>query len=244
MPVVTTVGQAFLTSLSNAFNLLLTFIPRFIGFLVILLLGWLIASLLTRAVSFVLKKLGFERLDARIGLDRLLQNTGMRLDSITILGRIVYWFVFLIFLVSAVDALGLTSVSSILNELITYIPNVFVAVLILFLGALAAGFVAQIVRGATASARVGNPRLFAILARVAILGFAGLIALEQLQIAPALLNILFTAVIGGAALAFGLAFGLGGQETARRLLARGTADLLPTPPASTNLPDTTSAQQP
>jgi hypothetical protein len=242
MPVVTTVGQAFLTSLSNAFNLLLTFIPRFVGFLIILLLGWLIASLLTRAVCFVLKKLGFERMDARIGLDRLLQNSGIQLDAVAILGRIVYWFVFLIFLVSAVDALGLTSVSSLLNELITYIPNVFVAVLILFLGALAASFVAQIVRGATTSAHVGNPRLFAILARVAVLGFAGLIALEQLQIAPALLNILFTAVIGGAALAFGLAFGLGGQETARRLLARGTADLLPTTPTSANLPDT--AQQP
>src|SRR5579883_1419956 len=90
MPVVTTISQAFLTSLSSAFNLLLTFIPRFVGFLIILLLGWIIASLLSRAVGFVLKKLGFERLDARIGLDRLLQNTGMRLDSITILGRIVY----------------------------------------------------------------------------------------------------------------------------------------------------------
>src|SRR5579883_1522941 len=87
MPVVTTISQAFLTSLSSAFNLLLTFIPRFVGFLIILLLGWIIASLLARAVSFVLRKLGFERLNTRIGLDRLFQNSGIQFDVVTILGR-------------------------------------------------------------------------------------------------------------------------------------------------------------
>jgi hypothetical protein len=225
MPVVNNIGQAFLTSLSNALNLVLTFVPKFLGFLVILLIGWIIANVLSRAVMFVLRRIGFERLGARIGLDRLEQSTGMQLNTVTILGRIVYWFVFLIFLVPAVDALGLTAVSGILNELIAYIPNVFVAVLVLFLGMLAASFVADIVRGATAAAGVGNPHLFAAIARYAIIAFAGLIALEQLQIAPALLNILFTAVIGGAALAFGLAFGLGGQDAARRLLDRSTAEL-------------------
>jgi len=92
---------------------------------------------------------------------------------------------------------------------------------VLFLGALAATVVADIVRGATASANVGNPNLFANLARYAIIGFAALIALEQLQIAPALLNILFTAIVGSAAIALGLAFGLGGQDTARKWLSRG-----------------------
>ncbi len=104
--------------------------------------------------------------------------------------------------------------------MIAYIPNVFVAILVLFLGTLAANFVADIVRGTTATANVGNPNIFANIARYAILGFAALIALEQLQIAPALLNILFTAIVGAAAIAFGLAFGLGGQDAARRWLAR------------------------
>ena len=107
-----------------------------------------------------------------------------------------------------------------MNSIIAYIPNVFVAIIVLFLGTLLATFIADIVRGATSSANVGNPSVFAGIARWAIIGFAALIALEQLQIAPALMNILFTAIIGAAAIAFGLAFGLGGQETARRLLAR------------------------
>jgi hypothetical protein len=108
-----------------------------------------------------------------------------------------------------------------LNTLVAYIPNVFVAILVLFLGALAATVVADLVRGATAAANVGNPNVFAAIARYAIIGFAAFIALEQLQIAPSLLNELFAAIVGAVALAAALAFGLGGRETAHRLLSRG-----------------------
>jgi hypothetical protein len=221
MVVVQSWGQAILGALANALNLLLTFIPKFLGFLVILLVGWIIASLLSKAVIFLLRKVGFDRLSNRIGLSRMEQNMGVRLDTAGILGKVVFWFIFLIFLVPAVDALGLTAVSGVLNSLVAYIPNVFVAFLVLFLGTLAATFVADIVRGASATARIGSPTVFAAIARWAIIGFAALIALEQLQIAPALITVLFTAIVGAVAIAFGLAFGLGGQETARRWLSRG-----------------------
>ncbi len=221
MTVITNWGDAVITALANALNLVLTFIPRLIGFLIILLVGWLVAKAVSKAVTFLLRKIGFDRLGDRIGLTRMEQRMGLKMDTAGILGTVVYWFLFLIFLVAAADALGVPTVSNILNQLVAYIPNVFVAILVLFLGALAATVVADIVRGATASANIGNPNVFATIARVAIIGFAALIALEQLQIAPALLNILFTAVIGAAAIAFGLAFGLGGQETARKLLNRG-----------------------
>lgn len=213
-------GAAIFSSLAAALALLFSFVPKLIGFLVILLIGWIVATALSKAVTFLLRKFGFDRVSARIGLTRLEQQMGLRMDTAEILGRVVYWFVFLIFLVPAVNALGLTSVSNILNQVVAYIPNVFVAILVLFLGTLAATFVSDIVRGATSSANIGNPSIFAAIARYAILGFAALIALEQLQIAPSLLNILFTAIVGAAALAFGLAFGLGGRETAQRLLDR------------------------
>src|SRR5437588_5146378 len=225
MPAITDWGTAIFTALTNALNLLLTFIPKFIGFLVILLVGWLIAAAVSRGVTFLLRKIGFDRMSQRIGLTRFEQRMGITLDPAGVLGKVVYWFVFLIFLVPAVDALGLTTVSAILGTVIAYIPNVFVAILVLFLGTLAATFVADIVRGATASANVGNPNIFANIARYAIMGFAALIALEQLQIAPALLNILFTAIVCAAAIAFGLAFGLGGQDAARRWLNRGESTM-------------------
>jgi len=214
-------GQAILSALANALNLVFVFVPLLLGFLLILLVGYIIAKVVSKAVTFLLRKIGFDNLANRIGLSRLEQNMGIRLDPAGVLGTIVFWFIFLVFLVPATNALGLTAVSGILNTMIAYIPNVFVAILVLFLGTLAATFVADIVRGATASANIGNPNLFANIARYAIIGFAALIALEQLQIAPALLNILFTAIVGAAALAFGLAFGLGGQDTARKWLNRG-----------------------
>ncbi|SRR5579883_299586 len=221
MPVVVTNWvQAIFTALTNALNLLLEFIPKLIGFLVILLVGWIVATLVSKGVTYLLRKVGFDRLSERIGLTRLEQRMGVRMDTAGILGTIVYWFLFLIFLVPAADALGVPAVSNILNELIAYIPNVFVAILVLFLGALGGTFVASLVRGATASANMGNPNLYANIARWAVIGFAAIVALEQLKIAPSIMNILFTAIVGGSALAFGLAFGLGGQDTARRLLNR------------------------
>ncbi len=221
MATITNWGEAIFSALGNALDLVLTFIPKLLGFLVILLVGWLIASAISKAVTFLLRKIGFDRLSERIGLSRLEQRMGVHMDAAGVLGKIVYWFLFLIFLVPAVDALGLTSVSGILNTLIAYIPNVFVAILVLFLGTLAATFVADIVRGATASTNIGNANMFANIARFAIIGFAALIALEQLQIAPTLINELFGAIVAALAIATGLAFGLGGQDTARKYLNRG-----------------------
>src|SRR5947209_9410912 len=221
MPVITNWGDAILTALANALNLVLTFIPRLLGFLVILLVGWLIATVISKALTLLLRKVGFDHMSERIGLTRFEQRMGVKMDSAGILGKIVFWFILLIFLVPAADALGVPAVSNILNQLVAYIPNVFVAILVLFLGALTATVVADLVRGATSSANIGNPNIFAGIARWAIIGFAALIALEQLKITPDLLNELFGGIVLALAIAFGLAFGLGGQEAARRWLARG-----------------------
>src|SRR5437764_10407852 len=189
-------GTAIFNALANAVNLILTFIPRLIGFLVILIVGLIIAALVAKAVTFLLRKVGFDRMSDRIGLTRFEQRMGVRMDTAGVLGKIVYWFIVLIFLVPAADALGVPAVSNVLNQLVAYIPNVFVAILVLFLGALVGTVLADLVRCAVASANIGNPNLFANIARYAILGFAALIALEQLQIAPALLNELFAALVG------------------------------------------------
>jgi Conserved TM helix len=244
MPVtVTNWGEAIFTALTNALNLLLAFIPKLLGFLVILLVGWIIATAISKALTFLLRKVGFDRMANRIGLTRLEQRMGIQLDPARVLGQIAFWFIFLIFLVPATDALGLPAVSNILNALVAYIPNVFVAILVLFLGTLAATFVSDIVRGATASANVGNPTVFANIARYAIIAFAALVALEQLQIAPALLNELFGGIVLAAAIAFGLAFGLGGQDTARRWLARSENTMITMASQVSNNPQNMSVDQ-
>jgi hypothetical protein len=211
-------GQAILTSFTSALALVFAFIPKLIGFLVIMLVGWLVARALGKAVTFLLRKIGFDNFSNRIGLTRFEQRMGIHLDPADFLGQIVFWFIILVFLVPALESLGLTSITLILNELISYIPSVFVAILILFLGTLLATVVADIVRGAVATAHVGNPNVFAEISRWAIILFAVLMALTELDIATALVLELFGAIVFGSALAFGLAFGLGGRDAAKRLI--------------------------
>src|SRR5260370_19214547 len=119
-------GQAILNALSNAVNLVLTFIPRLVGFLVILLVGWLIAMLVSKALTLLLRKVGFDRMSERIGLTRFEQRMGVKMDSAGILGKIVYWFILLIFRLPTASALGLQADSNILNQLVAYIPKVCV----------------------------------------------------------------------------------------------------------------------
>ena len=215
------IGVSIVNALNDAVRLILTFIPRVIGFIVILVVGLIIATLVSKALTLILRKVGFDRMANRIGLTRFEQRMNVKMDPAGVLGKIVYWFILLIFLIPAADALGVPAVSNILNSLVAYIPNVFVAILVLFLGSLFATFVADIVRGTVATAKIGDPNVFASIARWAIIGFAALIALEQLQIAPSLINELFGGVVLAVAIAFALAFGLGGQDAARRWLARG-----------------------
>lgn len=226
--------QPVINAFSSALSAVFSFIPRLVGFLVILLVGWLVGIGVAKAITLLLRKVGFDRLSDRIGLTRLEQRMGMRMDTASILGRIVFWFVFLIFLVPATDALGLPTVSNTLNAIVGYLPNVFVAIVILVLGSLIAVVVSDLIRGASRAANYGSPKLFAAIARWSIIGFSMLIALEQLDIAPALLNVLFTAVVGGLALAFALAFGLGGREPAQRLLSRGEGTIMGNRPYDPN----------
>ncbi len=217
--------DAIVRSFEAALGLILTFIPRLLGFLVIILVGYFIALGISKGITALLRKVGFDRFSTRIGLTRLETQMGVKMDAAGVLGRVVFWFIFLIFLVPAVDALGLTAVSALLSQVVAYIPNVFVAILILFLGILAATFVGDIVRGITSGSNIGSPSLFANIARYAIIGFVVIIALQQLNIGTAILNILFTAIVGAVAGAFILAFGLGGRDAAKRFIERNESSL-------------------
>jgi len=224
MSVITNLGVAIISSLATALALVFAFVPRLIGFLVILLIGWAIAKGLEKGVTLLLRRVGFDRVGQRIGLDRMEQQLNMRMDASSLLGKVVFWFIFLIFLIPAFNALELVAVSGLLNGLVSYVPNIFVAIVVLLLGMLVASLAYDVVVAAS-SRRMKNPRMLGNVVRYFIVGFSVLIALEQLGIAPQLISILFTAVVGGAALALGLSFGLGGRETAQRLLSRSESAL-------------------
>src|SRR5918911_889019 len=211
-------GVAVMTSLTSALALLLSAIPKVIGFLVILLIGWLIASALAKVVSSVLRAVKFNDLAQRAGLTGFVQNMGLQTDAAGFMALIAKWFVRMIVLVSAFDALGLPAVSQVLQQLLLWLPNLVVAIIALVIGGLAANALGKLVRGATAESGLGNPELLATIARVAVWAFAIVVAVNQIGIATTLINTLFMAVVGAVALALGLAFGLGGRETAAQIV--------------------------
>jgi hypothetical protein len=213
-------GDALRASLAGALNTFLSAIPRIIGFAVVLIVGWIISSLLARGVQALLHAVKFNELARRSGFADFVQKMGVKDDSSGVIANIVKWFVRLIALVVAFDTLGLPAVSNVLQQLLLWLPNLVVALVVLVIGGLAAKALSQLVRGASAEAGFTNPNMLATVASVAVWGFTIVVAVNQLGIATTLINIMLVGVVGALALAFGLAFGLGGRERAAQMLER------------------------
>jgi mechanosensitive ion channel-like protein len=211
-------SAAVVASLTTALSLFLGAIPRIIGFLVILVIGWFISGVLASAVAALLRAVRFNELAQRSGFSGFVNNMGVRTDASGLLANIAKWFVRLVVLVVAFDALGLPAVSAVLQQFLLWIPNLVVAVVVLVIAGLAANALGNLVRGSTAQAGLGNPDLLATIARVAVWGFGIVVAVNQIGVAQTLVNTLFMGLIGALALAAGLAFGLGGRETAAQIV--------------------------
>ncbi len=211
-------GDAFKASLAGALNTLLSAIPRVIGFAVVLIVGWIISSLFARGVQALLHVVKFNELARRSGFADFVQKMGVKDDPAGVIAGIVKWFVRLITLVVAFDTLGLPAVSSVLQQLLLWLPNLVVALVVLVIGGLAAKALSQLVRGASAEAGFTNHEMLAAVTRVAIWGFTIIVAVNQLGIATTLVNTLLIGVIGALSIAFGLAFGLGGRDRAAQVL--------------------------
>jgi hypothetical protein len=211
-------GDAFRASLAGALNTFLSAIPRIIGFVVVLIVGWIISSLLARGVEALLHAVKFNDLARRSGFADFVQKMGVRDDASGVIASIVKWFVRLITLVVAFDTLGLPAVSNVLQQLLLWLPNLVVALVVLVIGGLAANGLSQLVRGTTAQAGFTNPDMLATVTKVAVWGFAIVVAVNQLGIATTLINTLLIGIVGAFSIAFGLAFGLGGRDRAAQML--------------------------
>jgi small-conductance mechanosensitive channel len=200
--------------LQDAFGVFLSYIPQLIGAIVILIVGYLIAKVLQAVVVRVLEGIGFDRWMERGGIKQFFDRADTEHTPHSILGRLVFWFVFIIAITMAADALGIPQVSAVLAQLIAYIPSIIAAILILILAALLANFLSSIVRGATGS------DILASVARYAIIVYAVFAAVTQLGIAVELTAPTFLIVLGAVALAAAIAFGLGSREVAQDIIEK------------------------
>lgn len=197
------------------------YLPNLLMAIVVFIFGWIVGIILYRIVVEVVKVLRVDDALRAAGLNEAAKDAGFTLDVGRFLGTLVMWFIVLVFLVASLDILGLQNVTIFLQQVVLlYLPRVIVAALILILGAVVAEVVRGLVSGSARAAGAHAANLAGVVAKWAIWIFAIMAALDQLQVASGFIQTLFTGVVIALALAFGLAFGLGGKEAASRTIER------------------------
>ncbi len=214
-------GNVLTSSFFNLWYGVVDFVPNLLAALIIFILGWLIGSVLGRWVAQIIRSLKVDHALQEVGTDDLLARAGFRLNSGAFIGGLIKWFVIVVFLLAAVEVMGLPQVTDFLRRIvIDFLPNVLVAALVLLVAAMIAETLQKVVSGAAAAAGISSARLLGGIAKWSIWIFAIIAALVQLGVAVFLLNTLFTGLVAMLALAGGLAFGLGGRDAAARYIDR------------------------
>lgn len=201
-------------------------LPNIVVAIVLILIGWIIGAAVGKLVARIVAALHVDEALRSAKVDRIVERAGFHFSSGGFLGGLVKWFIIAVFFVVALDVLNLGPVTDFLSQIVFfYLPQVIVAVLILLVAALLADFVQNIVVGAATAANIGSPFFVGSVAKWAIWIFAVLAALDQLNVAPTLVQTLFTGIVVAISLALGLSFGLGGQDAARRYIDRVSGEL-------------------
>ncbi len=192
-------------------------VPTVLGALLILIIGWIIAGALAKLVAKLASVAHVDTLADHARVNDFLSRSGTRLKASDVLGEVVIWVVRLVFIEMAAEQCGLTQVTTLINGILAYIPNILVALLLLGVGAFLGNLLAGVVRGAASEAGMGNPGLLGKLASGGVMAFAIIAAVNELGVAPVVVNTLYIGLVAAISLALGLAFGLGGRETAAKL---------------------------
>ncbi|OHA57880.1 MAG: hypothetical protein A2114_02075 [Candidatus Vogelbacteria bacterium GWA1_51_14] len=219
-------SEVLTASFQNLWVGVVGFVPNLVVSIIIFIVGWVVGVVLGKWVAQVIHALKVDKALNSLGIDELVSKAGFRLDSGAFIGALVRWFVIIVFLVAALDVLQLTQVNIFLQQVVLgYLPNVIVAAFILLIAAVIAEPLKKVVSGSARAAEVASSALLGGVAYWAIWVFAFLAALNQLGIAGAFFQTLFTGIIAMIALAGGLAFGLGGKEAAARYLDKLRSDI-------------------
>jgi len=206
----------FLSSLNQFWGQVVTFFPKLLAVVVILVFGWICAKAACIGVKRLLQFAQFDKFADRSGIEAFLKYGDFDLTLSGIISEVVYWLVILLFVITGANTLGLSEVAQMLNQLANYLPKIIVAILILIFGTLLARFVNRLVFAWLHSIKVDNALAVSTSAEYGIQIFALFVALEQLDIGTQLLTALFVIVFGAIFLALAIAFGLGGKEWAAR----------------------------
>jgi len=199
----------------------LSIAARLVVALAIFIIGWIIGMFVASIIEKIFKKINVDSALRKAGVETALQRGGMALNSGYFVGGLLKWFIIVVFLISSFQILGLVQVTYFLQQVVIgYLPQVIIAVLILMVAVVIGDIVQRIVRASAGAAGVRSSHLLGAIAKWVIWIFALLTVLVQLGIGADLIRILFTGIVVAGAIAFGIAFGLGGQTHASELITK------------------------
>ncbi len=202
------------------------FLPQLLAAIVIFIIGWIVGIVLYRVVEQVVKVLRVDDALKAAGLSEAAREAGFNLNVGMLLGTLVQWFIVIVFLVTSLEVLGLSRVTTFLSQVVLfYLPQVIAAILILILAAIVAETVKNIIASSARAAGSHSGNLAGAVAKYAIWVTAVLAVLNQLGVASEFVQTLFTGIVVAFALAIGLAFGLGGKEAASRTIERVRSEI-------------------
>ncbi|MBI3638297.1 hypothetical protein HY227_00965 [Candidatus Wolfebacteria bacterium] len=212
-------------SLLNLWAGVIGFIPSLVGALIVFIIGLILASAFRLLIERLIEAVRLDALLKKIGLDVYFERAGLRLNSGRFFGLMVYWFLVVVFVLAASDILRLWGISLFLRDVIAYLPNVIIAVLIMLAAVIIGNFLRALVRASVIASKLHASKFLGTLTWWVVIVFGLLTALIQLGVATTIINTLITGIIAMLALAGGLAFGLGGKDFAARLLDKFREDV-------------------
>ena len=212
------IQQSLINAFNNVFASIYDFIPSLIAAILVFIIGVLIANWCKKIIIKIFRTINLGKAVQNKALDCFLKEADIKKSIEAILGGIVKWLLVLIFAMASANILGLSTISNVLNRILGYIPNIFSAIFVLFVGIILAGFVEKLVKGLVGQLDRKTGRLFAKIASYLMMVFASLAAFNELGIAKELINILFVGLVSTLSLAFGLAFGLGAKDIVAQFL--------------------------
>ncbi len=195
------------------------FIPKLFAALIVFFIGWLISILLGKLAYHVIRVLHIDNALTRVGFKNAWERSGFKLDSGKFFYELVKWFFLIVFIMAATNILGLNEVTEFLGTVVFYLPNVIVAAIILLIGILVAKFLENLVRASVKAAELVSANFLGAVTKWSVFIFSFLIALAQLGVADEIIRIVIVGFVVSAALAFGLAFGLGGVRHADEMIS-------------------------
>lgn len=214
-------GEAIVKALGKVWANFVTFAPKLIGALIVLIVGIFIATGIAKIVRKIVNAFKITTLLQKMRINRIFERAGLKFDVGEFCYWLVKWFLIIVFFMAAAEIVNLPQVSQFLAKILFYVPNVLVAVLIMLIGIVLANFLGRVVnQSAQATTFSNSARFLATLTRWSVLIFALMAALIQLKVAADLIRTLFIGAVAMVAIAGGIAFGLGGREQAKKILKK------------------------